>query len=94
MPFSSLLSLFLWCKIVKNDIFYKTEIFYLFSSHLFISDIDECAQAADNNCDLTNGACANTAGSFTCTCNDGYTGDGTSCTGIQLFLLIDVFSSF
>ena len=28
-------------------------------------------------------ACANTAGSFTCACASGYTGDGTACTDID-----------
>ena len=37
-------------------------------------DIDECATSSDN-CD-SNAACTNTPGSFTCACNQGYTGDG------------------
>jgi hypothetical protein len=41
-------------------------------------DIDECAAGTDN-CD-TNASCMNTDGSFTCMCNAGFTGDGTSCT--------------
>ena len=43
------------------------------------SDIDECT-AGTHNCD-TNAACTNTPGSFTCTCNQGYTGDRVMCTG-------------
>ena len=45
----------------------------------FTSDIDECADAT-NNCD-SNATCINTPGSFTCTCNQGYTGNGTTCEG-------------
>ena len=41
-------------------------------------DIDECANATTNNCD-SNANCTNTPGSFTCTCNQGYTGNGTTC---------------
>lgn len=41
-------------------------------------DKDECALATDN-CD-PNATCANTTGSFTCTCNEGFAGDGMSCT--------------
>ncbi len=46
----------------------------------FPLDIDECLSAANNNCD-TNAECTNTPGSFTCTCNQGYSGDGVNCTG-------------
>ena len=46
---------------------------------LFVSDIDECTDGTAN-CD-SNAACTDTEGSFTCTCNVGYTGDGTNCTG-------------
>lgn len=46
---------------------------------LFFSDVNECNISADN-CDPENGACANTEGSFICTCNIGYTGDGINCT--------------
>ena len=44
--------------------------------HLFI-DIDECL---GNPCD-SNATCANNAGSFKCSCNSGYTGNGKTCTG-------------
>ena len=43
-------------------------------------DIDECADATLNNCDV-NAFCTDTVGSYTCTCNTGYTGDGFTCTG-------------
>ena len=42
-------------------------------------DIDECG-AGVSNCD-TNAACANIDGTFTCTCNSGFEGDGTVCAG-------------
>ena len=50
-------------------------------SVLFMADIDECATPGDDNCD-TNATCTNTPpGGFTCTCNQGYTGNGTTCEG-------------
>ena len=46
-----------------------------------VIDIDECASMDTNNC-AADATCDNTpAGSFTCTCNSGYTGDGLTCTG-------------
>ncbi|XP_068705901.1 uncharacterized protein [Montipora foliosa] len=44
------------------------------------NDIDECS--AGNNCDL-NAVCANTEGSYHCSCNKGYTGDGRHCTAMM-----------
>ena len=43
------------------------------------SDIDECQEQSP--CDQ-NANCTNTPGSFTCTCNVGYQGDGLTCTGL------------
>jgi len=42
------------------------------------ADIDEC-KAGTAGCS-SNASCANSIGSFTCTCNNGYKGDGTTCT--------------
>ena len=47
-------------------------------------EIDEC-KSKTNNCDK-NALCKNTEGSFTCTCNRGYKGDGKKCRGIYLAL--------
>jgi len=45
----------------------------------FPLDIDECETNTDN-CDV-NAHCNNTKGSFQCTCNTGYSGDGVRCEG-------------
>ena len=34
-----------------------------------------------DDCDGDNGNCTNTVGSYNCSCNTGYTGDGLNCTG-------------
>ena len=44
-------------------------------------NIDECAMGTDN-C-ASDAACVDTDGSFTCTCNSGFEGDGTTCTDID-----------
>ena len=45
-----------------------------------IVDIPECERGLDD-CD-SNATCINTIGSYKCTCNTGFTGDGFNCTGI------------
>ena len=44
--------------------------------HLCV-DVNECD---GNPCDI-DATCDNTAGSFTCTCMDGFTGNGVTCSG-------------
>ena len=42
-------------------------------------DVDECLDPDICSCDAT---CTNTPGSFECKCNDGFVGDGFTCTGV------------
>ena len=62
------------------------------------TDIDECAKEIDN-CHM-DADCSNTDGSFNCTCQDGYKGNGTNCTGMVtiripvghcLYLLFNIY---
>ena len=57
----------------------------------FFSDFDECANNTDD-CDV-NAYCNNTVGSFNCTCNSGYTGNGTACAGKYDYFILDRSSS-
>ena len=50
--------------------------FTFYSTHA--TDIDECAAGFDT-CD-PNANCMNVGGNFTCACNTGYGGDGSTCT--------------
>ena len=43
------------------------------------TDFDECTAGTDNCAE--DATCMNTDGSFACTCNTGYTGDGAICNG-------------
>ena len=43
------------------------------------SDIPECVRDLDD-CD-SNATCINTIGSYLCSCNSGFTGNGFTCTG-------------
>ena len=46
----------------------------------FFTDINECTTSA-HDCHAE-AICSNTDGSFTCNCNQGYTGDGEDCAGM------------
>ena len=58
---------------------------YLYLYHFSLyTDVNECKYGS-HNCDV-NANCTNTEGSFNCSCNPGYTGNGTYCNGkIQRF---------
>lgn len=47
---------------------------------IMLSDVDECSAEAHDCHD--NATCSNNDGSFVCKCDEGFTGDGTNCTGI------------
>ena len=69
------------CAMVNDPI--KISVQWLYVSTLL--DIDECL---DDPCD-SNATCTNTAGSYTCECNIGFTGSGHNCTSMlapSLFL--------
>ena len=51
-------------------------------SSFFPSDIDECS-ADSSPCD-ENADCTNSEGSYSCTCKQGFDGDGTICEGISM----------
>ena len=59
-------------------------MFWCFS---FYIDLDECTTNS-HNCD-GDATCANTVGSFNCTCNQGYSGDGITCSGERHDMYID-----
>ncbi len=42
-------------------------------------DIDECEEGS-NDCDREFATCENTNGSYNCSCNYGFTGDGVVCS--------------
>ena len=54
-------------------------------------DMNECSLNT-HKCD-ENGYCNNTKGSYYCTCNAGYTGNGTACSGKRLQLLLILLDS-
>ena len=52
-------------------------------SPTLFTDINECTSPETNDCD-SNAECSNAEGSYICSCNEGYTGDGRNCTGTVL----------
>ena len=53
---------------------------------LLTADVDECA-IGNHNCH-DDATCYNTEGSYTCSCNIGYTGNGSFCTRKFIYALI------
>ena len=59
---------------------------------LFFIDINECT-SGEHNCHQ-NAVCVNTEGSFTCTCNSGFVGDGKTCAGLFSYIVKEVVDYF
>ncbi|CAH3173478.1 unnamed protein product, partial [Porites evermanni] len=57
------------------------QTFHSFTIFCVVTDIDECTTNA-HDCHL-DATCSNTDGSFTCSCNQGYSGDGKQCGDID-----------
>ena len=58
---------------------------------LITSDILECEEDPCH----ADAVCEDTEGSYTCECNDGYTGDGWNCTGMYYSVVVyDIFDHF
>ena len=51
-----------------------TRVYY---HHYYLADIDECAEGEP--CDV-NADCVDADGSFSCSCEPGFSGDGFNCT--------------
>ena len=58
---------------------------------VLVADIDECSSGHGCHNSAT---CQNTVGSYTCTCVNGYTGDGINCTGTWCTDVENLISQF
>ena len=66
---------------LKEQCFHQILLKKVSHNHFVFVDYDECVANFDN-CD-ENAECINTDGGFDCVCNEGYTGDGFTCTRKQ-----------
>jgi len=57
-----------------------------------VTDVNECVNN-NGNCH-SQAKCTNTPGSFTCTCLDGYSGDGITCSGDEWTILFYILPFF
>ena len=78
------------------QVFQNLKLLFYFEyewKYTYISDINECNSTETNNCD-PNARCTNTEGSYNCTCNRGFDGNGFNCSGTLLsFLLVYIIRS-
>ena len=70
----SIMTTKIYLLVIKNAIIYPEWYIY------FFTDINECTNSI-HGCHQ-NATCTNSIGSFTCTCNEGFDLNGTSCVGM------------
>ena len=63
---------------------FDSQFRYLLAFYVFAVD----RFCASNNCDA-NAKCVGSQTGFTCVCNEGYSGTGTSCTGNTLIFILN-----
>ncbi|PFX16148.1 Fibrillin-2, partial [Stylophora pistillata] len=64
----------------------------LVNCDMYLEDHDECINE-NNACDV-NAYCTNTVGSYYCTCKEGYTGNGRSCSGSVVPIILNYAQSY
>ena len=70
----------------SGEFFLKLVLYSFLAKNSFdfiidLTDIDECAPQGSNDCH-SNSSCNNTDGSFACSCNSGFNGNGNFCEGL------------
>ena len=65
-------------KLMLGNFFPVINYYYYYYYFYDFPDIDECK--GNHSCHV-NATCTNTNGSYVCTCNPGYVGNGSDCTG-------------
>jgi len=61
--------------------------------YFICTDVDECSDDDLNDCD-EHATCENSEGSYSCECQEGYSGDGKTCEGRCCFVAISSASYF
>lgn len=59
----------------------------MIATNILISDENECASDISNTCNI-DAICSDTEGSFTCSCKAGFTGNGITCRGRLIYLIV------
>ena len=65
---------------------FSCQIFSSYYNGMWTADMNECTSGI-HGCNL-HATCHNTQGSYTCSCNRGYTGNGFTCTGIVYIMSV------